>query len=241
MGELKQFKLPDGGEGLTEADIIKCHVQPGDTVEVNQTILEIETAKAVVELPCPYEGTVTELLVSEGTTVDVGVPIITVDVGGEAPAVPNEVTEPPAESAQEPVMACSVAPKVDPTAPEQKRVPVLVGYGVKPGTTTRRPRKKSPAAPAVRPASAPAPAPAATPAATPANGGGARVAVLAKPPVRKLAKDLGVDLTTITGTGPQGSITRDDIPRAASAPTRAAAVPGGEREERIPIRGVRKH
>jgi 2-oxoisovalerate dehydrogenase E2 component (dihydrolipoyl transacylase) len=241
MGELKQFKLPDVGEGLTEADIIKWHVQPGDTVEVNQTILEIETAKAVVELPCPYEGTVTELLVSEGTTVDVGVPIITVDVGGEAPAVPNEVTEPPAESAQEPGMAGSVAPKVDPTAPEQKRVPVLVGYGVKPGTTTRRPRKKSPAAPAVRPAPAAAPAPAATPAATPANGGGARVAVLAKPPVRKLAKDLGVDLTTITGTGPQGSITRDDIQQAASAPTRAAAVPGGEREERIPIRGVRKH
>ena len=241
MGELKQFKLPDVGEGLTEADIIKWHVQPGDTVEVNQTILEIETAKAVVELPCPYEGTVTELLVSEGTTVDVGVPIITVDVGGEAPAVPNEVTEPPAESAQEPGMAGSVAPKVDPTAPEQKRVPVLVGYGVKPGTTTRRPRKKSPAAPAVRPASAPAPAPAATPAATPANGGGARVAVLAKPPVRKLAKDLGVDLTTITGTGPQGSLTRDDIQQAASAPTPAAAVPAGEREERIPIRGVRKH
>src|SRR5689334_19726176 len=85
MGELKQFKLPDVGEGLTEADIVKWHVRPGDAVEVNQTIVEIETAKAVVELPCPYEGTVAELLVEEGTTVDVGVPIISVAVGGDVP------------------------------------------------------------------------------------------------------------------------------------------------------------
>jgi 2-oxoisovalerate dehydrogenase E2 component (dihydrolipoyl transacylase) len=246
MGELKQFKLPDVGEGLTEADIIKWHVKPGDVVEVNQTILEIETAKAVVELPCPFEGTVTELLVEEGTTVDVGVPIITVDVGGGSSveaATANQVTSPPAESAQEPGMAGSVAPKVDPTAPEQqKRVPVLVGYGVKPGSTSRRPRK----APASRQAAAaPAPAPASAPA--PANVG-ARVAVLAKPPVRKLAKDLGVDLTTITGTGPQGSITREDIRQAAEAPATAPVRPApvavrttGEREERIPIKGVRKH
>jgi len=255
MGELKQFKLPDVGEGLTEADIIKWHVQPGDVVEVNQTILEIETAKAVVELPCPFEGTVTELLVEENTTVDVGVPIITVDVGGEA------VAPPPAEpGAQEPGMAGSIAPKVDPTAPAaQKRVPVLVGYGVKPGSTTRRQRKTSSssvrseaAAPAQAPAPvlAPVPAPAPAGGAVPAaNGGGARVAVLAKPPVRKLAKDLGVDLTTIAGTGPQGSITRDDIHQAAAAPAapaRLAPVPvpvrsTGQREERIPIRGVRKH
>ena len=244
MGELKQFKLPDVGEGLTEADIIKWHVRPGDVVEVNQTILEIETAKAVVELPCPFEGTVTELLVSEGTTVDVGVPIITVDVGGEAAAPPSVAKEDlvpalPSEGAQEPGMAGSVAPKVDPAAPQQqKRVPVLVGYGVKPGSTTRRARKSSAA-----PASAPAPAPAVRPVETGPNGGG-RVAVLAKPPVRKLAKDLGVDLSTIRGTGPQGSITRDDIHQAASAPapTRLTSVrTAGEREERIPIRGVRKH
>src|SRR3954453_3491766 len=114
MGELKQFKLPDVGEGLTEADIIKWHVQPGDVVEVNQTILEIETAKAVVELPCPFEGTVTELLVEEGTTVDVGVPIITVDVGGEAPGgEPGVVTAPPVEGAREPGMEGSPAPKAD--------------------------------------------------------------------------------------------------------------------------------
>jgi 2-oxoisovalerate dehydrogenase E2 component (dihydrolipoyl transacylase) len=255
MAELKQFKLPDVGEGLTEADIVKWHVKPGDVVEVNQTILEIETAKAMVELPCPFEGTVTELLVEEGTTVDVGVPIITVDVGGEggAPAASAEaetadrVTAPPSDSAQEPGMAGSIAPKADPTAPaQQKRVPVLVGYGVKPGSTSRRPRKSSATrpAPAVPAAAAPASAPA-VPAASP-NGGGSRVAVLAKPPVRKLAKDLGVDLTTITGTGPQGSITREDIHQAAAAPARVAPAPAavrttGEREERIPIKGVRKH
>jgi pyruvate dehydrogenase E2 component (dihydrolipoamide acetyltransferase) len=194
----------------------------------------------VVELPCPFEGTVTELLVSEGTTVDVGVPIITVDVGGEAAAPPSGAKEdlvPTPPGAQEPGMAGSVAPKVDPAAPQQqKRVPVLVGYGVKPGSTTRRARKSSTAA-------ASAPAPAVRPVETGPNGGG-RVAVLAKPPVRKLAKDLGVDLTTISGTGPQGSITRDDIHQAASAPSSArltAVRTTGEREERIPIRGVRKH
>ncbi len=250
MGELKQFKLPDVGEGLTEADIVKWHVQPGDAVEVNQTILEIETAKAMVELPCPFEGTVTELLVEEGTTVDVGVPIITVDIGGEAAPDPDPL---PAQGAQEPGMAGSIAPKVDPTAPQQqKRVPVLVGYGVKPGSTTRRPRRSSGARPAAaagrqaRPTRAPEPVGGAAPA---ANGGGARVAVLAKPPVRKLAKDLGVDLATISGTGPQGSITREDIHQAASVTdearsARPAPVPvrsTGEREERIPIRGVRKH
>ncbi len=84
----KEFRLPDVGEGLTEADIVSWHVKPGDTVTINQVIVEIETAKAVVELPSPYAGTVSALLVAEGQTVDVGVPIITIDVpvAGEAPA-----------------------------------------------------------------------------------------------------------------------------------------------------------
>src|SRR5215471_16974642 len=84
MSELKQFRLPDVGEGLTEADIVKWHVQPGDKVTVNQVIVEIETAKAVVELPSPYEGVVAGLLVPEGATADVGTPIISVDVGPDA-------------------------------------------------------------------------------------------------------------------------------------------------------------
>ena len=88
MSEVKQFRLPDVGEGLTEADIVSWHVKPGDTVQVNQVIVEIETAKAVVELPSPYAGTVTALLADEGQTVDVGTPIIAVDVPG--PADPGE-------------------------------------------------------------------------------------------------------------------------------------------------------
>lgn len=308
MSELKQFKLPDVGEGLTEADIVKWHVRPGDKVTINQIIVEIETAKALVELPSPYEGVVADLLVPEGTTADVGTPIISVQVGtgpastgpagagpastepasaGPASAGPApdhtiaEISYPPAEGAVEPGLHGSPAPK-------QERQAVLVGYGVKLGATTRRVRKTgATAAPPSRPqAATPAgrplaaippgrPQAAAPPAASPAGrpqaaapaGGppateplGGRTAVLAKPPVRKLAKDLGVDLAQLTGTGPVGSITREDVQaaaagQAAAGPTaEAAGRPAGTagvatlarlaslpREERIPIRGIRKH
>src|SRR5579864_8791879 len=91
MTELKEFRLPDVGEGLTEADIVAWHVKPGDQVEVNQIIVEIETAKAVVELPSPWDGTVARLLAEEGQTVDVGVPIIAIEVAGAGTAaVPAE-------------------------------------------------------------------------------------------------------------------------------------------------------
>src|SRR5215472_15085175 len=91
MSELKNFKLPDVGEGLTEAEIVLWHVQPGDTISVNQIIVEIETAKARVELPSPYAGVVTDLLVPEGATADVGTPIISVQVGGGNGSAPTEV------------------------------------------------------------------------------------------------------------------------------------------------------
>jgi 2-oxoisovalerate dehydrogenase E2 component (dihydrolipoyl transacylase) len=279
MSDLKEFKLPDVGEGLTEADIVRWHVKPGDTVTVNQIIVEIETAKAVVELPSPYAGTVTSLLVPEGQTADVGTPIIAVDTSpdgsGQAVTVPPEaeaqraisqmedmVPAPPVEGAVEPGMIGSPAPKAE-------RQAVLVGYGVKLGSTTRRARKTTPgqggngtttSEAAARPAAAAQPAAASPPAvtATGANGsrGGAAVtgAALAKPPVRKMARDLGVDLAGLTGTGPNGSITRDDVQQAAAL-TQAEPVPGlgvgvglrapartaGPREERIAIRGVRKH
>jgi pyruvate dehydrogenase E2 component (dihydrolipoamide acetyltransferase) len=252
MSDLKEFKLPDVGEGLTEADIVRWHVQPGDQVTVNQIIVEIETAKAVVELPSPYAGTVAELLVAEGVTADVGTPIISVNVGsgepvGPAPAAalapppvetttPSETADlvpaPPVQLASEPGMVGSPAPKAE-------RQAVLVGYGVKLGTTSRRTRK---------PAGPPA-APAATAPAAPANG--TRGHALAKPPVRKMARDLGVDLTALAGTGPDGSISRDDVQLAASGAGSSRGVPvigsvspaagAGAREERIPIRGVRKH
>ncbi|MGH3392989.1 MAG: dihydrolipoamide acetyltransferase family protein [Actinomadura sp.] len=238
MTDLKQFKLPDVGEGLTEADIIKWHVRPGDRVEVNQNIVEIETAKAIVELPCPYEGVVAELHVNEGDTVDVGVPIISVDIAGDgstaAPSRPMAVKEDLVPSAATDP-GTHIGPTVGPDAPaEPKRQPVLVGYGVKPGATKRRPRKAAhtePTAPQAPARQDPAPA---------APQG--RVATLAKPPVRKLAKDLGVDLATIVGSGPQGSITREDIQaaRGTTAVPEAAPATAGEREERIPVRGVLK-
>ncbi|MFI7538660.1 dihydrolipoamide acetyltransferase family protein [Streptosporangium sp. NPDC049376] len=236
---MKEFKLPDVGEGLLEAEIVRWHVKPGDPVKVNQIIVEIETAKAIVELPSPYEGVIAALLAEEGQTVDVGKPIITVDDGSGPPETP----------------AGTPAEDMVPTIPKPERQPVLVGYGVKPGTAKRRPRKSAaPAATAPVPApaavEAPAPAapvrqaePAAAPAgpAAPAGSGAARGAVLAKPPVRKLAKDLGVDLGTLTGTGPNGSITREDVHAAVAAPGRGAtAVAQGPDEERIPIKGVRR-
>ncbi|MFA1551524.1 dihydrolipoamide acetyltransferase family protein [Actinomadura chokoriensis] len=233
MSEPKLFKLPDVGEGLTEAEIVKWHVQPGDTVEDGQTIVEIETAKAIVELPCPFDGVVTELLVTEGQTVDVGVPIISVDAGGEG-GVATPVSEPPAQAAalREEGVPTANEPGVV-AAEEPKRQPVLVGYGVKEGATKRRPRKAANGAAPPVPAQ---PKPSAPPTRRPQpvdNG-----LPLAKPPVRKLAKELGVDLATVTGSGPQGSITRDDVLAAQAAPQ--VPVQAGPREERVPVKGVRK-
>ena len=254
----KEFKLPDVGEGLTEADIVSWHVKPGDTIEDGQVIVEIETAKAVVELPSPYSGTVTGLLVEEGQTVDVGTPIIAVDVRGPDGAAGKPAAEPAAaepEAAEAEAAAPSQAAEPEaPAARPQDRQAVLVGYGVKPGSTTRRARKKPPTRPGSYPSSP----------AMPAQGGPAqpgppppRVArALAKPPVRRLARDLGVDLSGLRGSGPEGSVTREDVQRAAGDATvrsgYAEAAPGDERnaaatasqqgtEERIPVRGVRKH
>jgi 2-oxoisovalerate dehydrogenase E2 component (dihydrolipoyl transacylase) len=271
MADVKQFKLPDVGEGLTEADIISWKVKPGDTVTVNQVIVEIETAKSLVELPCPFDGVVRELLVPEGQSVDVGTPIIAVDVSGEASeggaaeggpqaTVPAATTasgtapaargnalaedlvpSPPGEeTAREPGIEGSPAPKIE-------RQAVLVGYGVKLGTTTRRPRKGGKARGGS--GAGPVPAEPVSPAAPSGNGSagtGVPERPLAKPPVRKLARDLGVDLAALTGSGPEGSITREDVQTAAAGPAvsetpaaAAAALAGGE--ERIPVRGVRKH
>jgi 2-oxoisovalerate dehydrogenase E2 component (dihydrolipoyl transacylase) len=255
----REFRLPDVGEGLTEADIVSWRVQPGDTVIVNQIIVDIETAKAIVELPSPYAGVVAALLVAEGQTVDVGTPIIAVDVpgpaggGGTGPAPaagPRGAVDPAAIAAAGPHP--SSEDLVPPVPPPAERQAVLVGYGVKAGATTRRPRKGgsppavAPAAPREAPAGSGSVADAVTPA--PANGAaGAHPSVLAKPPVRKLARELGVDLAGLAGTGPGGSISRDDVQQAAGAqvPSPSAAevqaASPGPREERIAVRGVRKH
>ncbi len=255
MAELKEFKLPDVGEGLTEADIVAWHVKPGDQVEVNQIIVEIETAKAVVELPSPWDGTVARLLAEPGQTVDVGVPIIAVEVAS-ATDYPERADVP----------APAPAPAESQAGPPERQA-VLVGYGVKASSTTRRPRKTPPAVAAVaaRPEVAEVPTapevPAELPEIPPQPAAPAARAqtkpvlakpvlakpILAKPPVRKLAKDLGISLAELAGSGPDGSITRDDVQRAATAdtPVRSghAVVSNGTRagEERIAVRGVRKH
>jgi len=212
------FVLPDVGEGLTEAEIVQWRVAPGDTVAVNDVIVEIETAKSLVELPSPFSGTVGELLASEGSTVEVGAPIITIgsaDAGTPAPEEPVRVPEPS-----------------DPGGA------VLVGYGTGGAVSSRR-RK-----PAERPVKA-------------------SVGVVAKPPIRKLARDLGVDLSAVTPSGPAGEVTRDDVVKHAEqasvfrnietpawgavreetipVPAPVAPAPVADaREESIPVRGVRK-
>ncbi|WP_086661405.1 dihydrolipoamide acetyltransferase family protein [Lentzea kentuckyensis] len=245
MPQYKQFPLPDTAEGLTEADILTWHVKPGDTVTVNQIIVEIETAKAAVELPCPWAGVVTELLAEPGQTVEVGVPIITIDTDPGGAAAPVAPAPAAAESNG------TSSGKIGEEMPGG-RIATLVGYGPKSGAAKRRARKDAPAAAPAAPAAvvappAPAPAPVAAPVAAPApvqaSGG---YVPLAKPPVRKLAKDLGVDLYALTGSGPDGVITREDVESAVSAPAAPAApsalsfVDNGSRERRVPIKGVRK-
>jgi len=218
VAQLRKFPLPDVGEGLTEAEILTWHIAPGDTVVVNQTIVEIETAKAAVELPCPYAGVVTELLVEAGSTVDVGTPIITIDLDpGDA-----------AGGATASVQAAS----------SDEALPSLVGYGPRSGPTLRRARKATPVAEPV----APEPAAVEPAAAESAEQEPVVLVPLAKPPVRKLARDLGIDLRALTGSGADGVITRQDVRAAQAGPngTAPAATRERERERRVPVRGVRK-
>jgi pyruvate dehydrogenase E2 component (dihydrolipoamide acetyltransferase) len=250
---IQHFRLPDVGEGLVEAEIVSWKVKPGDTVKLNDTVVEIETAKSLVELPVPFAGTITELLVPEGETVPVGTPIIAVETES-------------AEGAPEDLV---------PSIPEEDktggRTAVLVGYGPKTTEAKRRARKAPAAsagsapAPAAPATTTPAPAPAA---AAPASGTvsqtpggiahapvsgevaeGNGVRVLAKPPVRKLAKDLGIDLATVTATGPGGIITRQDVEGHVAAPVEAAPVApayepapvvSGREDTRVPVKGVQK-
>ena len=273
MPSLKQFKLPDLGEGLTEGEILKWLVQPGDTVALNQPIVEVETAKAAVEVPSPYAGVVAEIHHAEGVTVDVGTPIITFDVDADGSAAATPVTEPPAQTAS--IKSADMVPDIPAPADDDTvepgliggpapggRTSVLVGYGPRQTSASRRPRKGGAAANA--PAATAGVAPPAGPGQHPVRHGGLEVgraasqrlgretgavAVLAKPPVRKLARDLGVDLHAITGTGPGGTITRSDIESAAATvastePTWVTPAPEFDpatREQRIPIKGVRKH
>jgi pyruvate dehydrogenase E2 component (dihydrolipoamide acetyltransferase) len=289
----QQFPLPDAGEGLTEAEIVAWHVAVGDTVAVNQTIVEIETAKSLVDLPSPWDGVVTALLVEPGTTVEVGTPIIEIDTdptgaaapgpsapapaeapagtagpapddaarghrrgadragvepggadeieaardaeGGDGPAAPTGADASPVGDAPEGAprgasdREATTGDTPDPTAEGGAggREAVLVGYGLAEATSARRPRQ--------------------------AGGGSPRA--LAKPPVRKLARELGVDLDAVAATGPGGIVTREDVlDHAAQAEARSLAtyssddspwlaqgtVSSDGRQTRVPVKSVRK-
>ena len=261
-GTIEHYRLPDAGEGLTEAEVVTWRVAVGDTVEVNDIVVEVETAKSLVELPCPYAGVVAELLVAEGATVAVGTRILAVRTG-VAPTPAGVPVGPSAETAAHPSTQAAAG---------AGRTAVLVGYGPAAGATRRRLRR-APEAATPAPAAAPAapPAPASTTASTtaptpPATSAptdppepevveqvvtGRGVKVLCKPPVRKLARDLGVDLAQVPA-GHDGVVTRDAVVFLAEQQARAADPDTADRrttgssttgpdEVRIPVRGVRKH
>ncbi|MEU1590285.1 dihydrolipoamide acetyltransferase family protein [Micromonospora sp. NPDC005710] len=261
MSRIKTFNLPDLGEGLTEGEILAWLVKVGDTIELNQPIVEVETAKAAVEIPAKWAGQVQAIHHPEGTTVEVGTPIIAIDTDpGAGPLEALSTTATPSSDLPTPSAASLAAVEVAPAegmiepgliggAAPGGRTAVLVGYGPRTTAAKRRPRKSG------VPAQAPAgvdhgvvvvdkPATTSTiPAAQVHDRRGG--AVLAKPPVRKLAKDLGVDLGALTGSGPLGSITREDVQQAANGASVVVAEPtapsfGADREQRIPVKGVRK-
>ncbi|GAB3795321.1 dihydrolipoamide acetyltransferase family protein [Humibacter antri] len=240
-----EFLLPDVGEGLTEAEIVSWKVGPGDTVHLNDVLCEIETAKSLVELPSPFEGVVDRLLVSEGETVEVGAPIIVVGAdasGGTASGAEGldnviEVDETELEQATHAGPAADDADAsvlIEREGDEQKPGAVLVGYGSAGHGASRRRSQNRGQTPEGRH----------VPAAADLVPAARAVPVVAKPPIRKLAKDLGVDLGQVAGTGIAGEITRDDVIRQASQASVFRNIQTPEwpdaREDRIPVKGVRK-
>lgn len=228
---IKVFKLPDLGEGLTESEIVSWKVAVGETVSLNQVIAEVETAKAVVELPSPYDGVISQLHEQPGTVVEVGKPIVSFELSDAE--LGDSDDEAPAGA----------------SAGDSKRVPTLVGYGAEPdsgGRPARRARRNLAAE------NLPASGATALPvdsAAVPAVSAPVKERPRSTPPVRKLARDLGIDLVVVNGSGPNGLITREDVQAAADgvgfAETGADAQTPFEsnkpREIRTPIKGVRKY
>jgi 2-oxoisovalerate dehydrogenase E2 component (dihydrolipoyl transacylase) len=270
---MAEFKLPDVGEGLTEAEIVTWKVKAGDTVTINQILVEIETAKSLVELPSPFAGIVQKLMVPEGETVAVGTPIIAIGDALEGPG-PDDSAGPTEQTESDPYLGMAekagareqaqevLSTDIDlsnPAASGSAEGESLVGRMKADRGAVRRARRpaaslQTQAAFEPTGSSAPieldeqdesdgpvVPATAAAPASVTEPG---NVRVLAKPPVRKLAKDLGVDLASLVGSGPNGTVTRDDVQAATGDPgTGAERVPRaamGERETREPIKGVRK-
>ncbi|WP_031512777.1 dihydrolipoamide acetyltransferase family protein [Streptomyces sp. NRRL F-5123] len=247
MAVVREFTLPDLGEGLTEAEIVRWLVQVGDVVAVDQPVVELETAKAVVEVPCPYGGVVTARFGEEGESLAVGRPLVTVAVGsGDAAGM-----QPPGAAGDGGGAAAG-----DSGDGGQGSGNVLVGYGTGGAAGRRRGRVRAggrrpvPAAAPTTPgpaptASPPPPVPAPPPVSVPAGAGAGPVAVIS-PLVRRIAREHGLDLRTLAGSGPEGLILRSDVERAITAPAAAAAptapapaaVPEGA--ERVPLRGIRR-
>jgi 2-oxoisovalerate dehydrogenase E2 component (dihydrolipoyl transacylase) len=233
-----EFLLPDVGEGLTEAELVSWRVAPGDIVTVNQVLVEIETAKSLVELPSPFDGVVLELLVQEGQTVEVGTPIILVADASGADQVPGKSDGEIDEA------AVDVESTIQRDAEDDKPGAVLVGYGSSGTGASRRRRATHPGKPTQFPAPPVDAGRRHVPSRADLTPAASAAAVIAKPPIRKLAKDLGVDLASVEATGIAGETTRDDVVRAA---TQASVFHNIEtpqwpdtREERIPVKGVRK-
>jgi pyruvate dehydrogenase E2 component (dihydrolipoamide acetyltransferase) len=272
---IREFPLPDLGEGLTESEIVAWRVAVGDHVELNQIIADVETAKAVVELPSPYTGVITALHAAEGETVNVGEPLFSCDTGADAaegasaeaaPATETTEVAPSAEAPveTEPATETATSSGAD-AAPERDAAPGpnLVGYGARDeGGPKRRARRAALVADLVPPVPAGPDAGEDLDAAPPSGGGaagevtpthlstGAPERPRSTPPVRKLARDLGIDLAEVTGTGERGLITRADVEAAASGAERPAEQaqegrreirPDRPAETRVPIKGVRKH
>ncbi|NLU68643.1 dihydrolipoamide acetyltransferase family protein [Streptomyces sp. HNM0574] len=218
MAEVREFALPDLGEGLTEATIVRWLVDVGDAVRVDEPVVEVETAKALVDVPCPYGGVVTARYGDVGAEIPVGTPLVTVATGAEAKAQ----------------AAPDAGPEADEAAPAEEAEGsgnVLVGYGTRTATGRRRRVRPADGAPA-RPAEA--------------NGtanGGTRTVPVISPLVRRLARERGVDLTRVAGSGPDGLILRADV-EAASRAAEPEPAPGPtavaqEGERRLPLTGVR--
>jgi len=242
MSQLAYFDLPDVGEGLTEAEIVTWKVKVGDVVSVNQIIVEIETAKSLVELPCPFAGTVAQLMAGEGDTVNVGSPIIAVTVS-EATAAVAAATSMHDAVANNAVVteAIQTVSDVAASSVEEKPQPNLVGYGVSSAAPSRRRRA---AAGVVATSAVQAVVSSAAPATDLIAVVPSGDAVLAKPPIRKLAKDMNVDISKVKPTGLSGEVTREDVMAAAQVASvfknQTTPEPKSEREERIPVKGVRK-
>ncbi|WP_328959333.1 dihydrolipoamide acetyltransferase family protein [Kitasatospora purpeofusca] len=240
MPVVREFTLPDLGEGLTEAEVVRWLVEVGEVIAIDQPVVEVETAKAVVEVPCPYGGVVTALFGAVGEEVLVGAPLVTVAVS------PGE--------GERPLAAVPVVERTVERAAEVERP--LVGYGVaEPDRGGRRRRVGGGGAAAVARASAPvavavpvaAPVPVPVAAAVPVVAGG--VPAVISPLVRRLAREQGVELAAVAGSGPDGLIMRADVERAvaariAVAPAAPAVVPVGAVPSGagsvVPLRGLRK-